>query len=108
VVIDAAGKPASINAAIASARHAGRIVIVGIPSQAETSIHLWEAGHRELTITVQKRSNGNDHDALQLLMSGKIDPASFISHRFPMERGADAFKTMGAYADGVIKPVVEF
>ena len=108
VVIDAAGKPASINAGIASARHAGRIVIVGIPSQAETPVHLWEAGHRELTITVQKRSNGNDHDALQLLMSGKIDPASFISHRFPMERGADAFKTMGAYADGVIKPVVEF
>jgi L-iditol 2-dehydrogenase len=108
VVIDAAGKSASINAAIASARHGGRIVVVGIPSQAETALNLWEAGHRELVITVQKRSNGNDHDALQLLMSGKIDPKSFISHRFSMEQGGEAFKTMGAYADGVIKPVVEF
>lgn len=107
VVIDAAGKTASINASIASARHAGRIVIVGIPSQAETPVRLWEAMQRELTITVQKRSNGNDHDALALLASGKIDAASFVSHRFPIERGADAFKMMGAYADGIIKPVIE-
>ncbi len=108
VVIDAAGKPASINASIASARHGGRIVVVGIPSQAETSLNLWEAGHRELSITMQKRSNGNDHDALQLLMSGKIDPNTLITHRFPMEQGSEAFKTMGSYADGVIKPVIEF
>ncbi len=107
VVIDAAGKPASINAAIASARRAGRVVVVGIPSQAEVSLDVWGAMDKELTITGQKRSNGNDHDALQLLAAGKIDPATIVSHRFSMERGGEAFRTMGDYADGVIKPVVE-
>lgn len=107
VVIDAAGKTDSINAGIASARNAGRLVIVGIPSAEETPLRLWDAMQHELTITVQKRSNGNDHDALDLLCSGKIDASSIISHRFSMDRGGEAFETMGSYTDGVVKPVIE-
>lgn len=108
VVIDAAGKTASMNAGIASARNAGRMVVVGIPAEAESPLKLWDAMQRELTITVQKRSNGNDHDALELLTSGRLDANSIISHRFPMDRGGEAFETMGAYADGIVKPVIEF
>lgn len=107
VVFDAAGKTASINAAIASARNAGRVVIIGIPSQEESPVKLWDAMSRELTITVQKRSNGNDHDALELLAAGKIDPSSIISHRFGLDRGDEAFRRMGEYSDGIVKPVIE-
>ncbi len=107
VIFDAAGKPASINASIESARHGGRIVIIGIPSQAETPLRLWEGLHREVTITVQKRNNGNDHAALELIEAGKIKPESILSHRFSLADGAKAFETMGAYADGVIKPLIE-
>ncbi len=107
VVFDAAGKPASINASILSARHGARIVIIGIPSQVETPVRLWDAMHREVTIRVQKRNNGNDHAALALIKAGKIKPDSILSHRFPLAEGGKAFEMMGAYADGVIKPLIE-
>ncbi len=107
VVFDAAGKPESINASIASARLGGRIVLIGIPSQAETPVALWTAMQAEVTLTIQKRNNGNDHAALELIEAGKIDPASIISHRFSLADGGKAFATMGDYADDVIKPLIE-
>ena len=107
VVFDAAGKAASINAAIQSIRPAGRIVIIGIPSQAETGVELWPALQAEASIIVQKRNNGNDHAALELIESGQIDPASILSNRYRLADGGKAFAAMGEYADGVIKPVIE-
>ena len=106
VIFDAAGKPASINASIRSARPGGRIVVIGIPSEPLTPVEFWPALHAEVTIKVQKRNNGNDHDALHLIEAGKITPEMILSHKFPLEDGARAFATMGAYSDGVIKPWV--
>jgi threonine dehydrogenase-like Zn-dependent dehydrogenase len=83
-------------------------VIVGIPAEQESPLKLWDAMQRELTITIQKRSNGNDHDALDLLAAGRLDANSIITHRFSLDRGAEAFETMGTYADGIVKPVIEF
>ena len=107
VIFDCAGKTESINAALESVRTGGRIVIIGIPSQAETPIRLWSGLHQEVTIKVQKRNNGNDHDALKLIETGKIDPASILSHSFPLAQGNKGFEMMGAYSDGVIKPWIE-
>lgn len=108
VVLDAAGKAASINAGIQSARAGGRMVVIGIPSQEDVAVNLWPALQAEVTVKVQKRNNGNDHAALELIEAGKIDPVrSIVSHRFALEDGAKAFETMGAYADDVIKPLVE-
>ncbi len=104
VVFDAAGKAASINASIRSVRPGGRIVVIGIPSEPLTPIEFWPALHAEATIKVQKRNNGNDHEALKLVAAGRITPEMILSHRFALEEGANAFKTMGAYADNVIKP----
>ena len=75
-----------------------------VASAPETAVDLWTALHREATLIVQKRNNGNDHEAFKLIRDGKIDPAAILSHRFPLDQGAKAFETMAAYADGVIKP----
>jgi L-iditol 2-dehydrogenase len=107
VVFDAAGKPESINASIHSVRAGGRIVLIGIPSTQTIALELWPAMHAEARFVVQHRSNCNDHAALELIEEGKIDPASILSHRFPLSEGHRAFATMGDYADGVIKPLIE-
>ncbi len=107
VVLDGAGKPDSIDAGIRCLRLGGRLVIVGIPSEQKVGIDLWRAMNKEATIIVQKRSNGNDHDAIDLLSRGLIPTETFVSHRFPLERGDQAFETVAAYADGVVKAVVE-
>ena len=108
VVIDAAGTADSINSAIACLRPGGRMVLVGIPSQSDIPVDFWTALDREARIHVQKRSNGNDHDALRLLERGLIRSDDIMSHRFPLERGQEAFETMAAYSDGVIKPLIEW
>ena len=108
VVIDAAGKSESINNAIACLRPGGRIVIVGIPSDPAVPLNMWTALDREARIHVQKRSNGNDHDALDLLKRGLVRSEDIISHRFPLEQGQEAFETMAGYREGVIKPLIEW
>ncbi|MCB1021229.1 MAG: alcohol dehydrogenase catalytic domain-containing protein [Acidobacteria bacterium] len=107
VIFDAAGKPASINASIRSARPGARIVVIGIPSEPLTAVEFWPALHAEVTIKVQKRNNGNDHEALHLIEAGKVTPEMILSHKFSLEDGGKAFATMGDYSDGVIKPWVE-
>ncbi len=108
VVIDAAGTAASINTALACLRPGGRMVLVGIPAEASVPLNLWTALEREARIHVQKRSNGNDHDALDLIRRGVINTGDIISHRFPIERGQEAFDMMAGYREGVIKPLIEW
>ncbi|MDE0623623.1 MAG: zinc-binding dehydrogenase [Bryobacterales bacterium] len=108
VVIDGAGKRESINNAIACLRPGGRMVVIGIPSEPAVPLDLWTALDREARIHVQKRSNGNDHDALDLLKRGLIRSEDIISHHFPLERGQEAFETMAEYREGVIKPLIQW
>ena len=108
VVFDAAGKPDSIHNALGCLRPGGRMVLIGIPSASPVPVDFWRAMAVEATIKVQRRSNGNDHDALDLLKRGAIRSDSIVSHRFPLEKGQEAFETMEAYRDGVIKPLIEW
>lgn len=108
VVIDAAGTAESVNNALACLRPGGRLVVVGIPATETVPLNFWRALDREARIYVQKRSNGNDHAALELLERGAIHAQDFISHRFPLDRGQEAFDTMAGYRDGVIKPLIEW
>ncbi len=108
VVVDAAGKSHSINNAISCLRPGGRMVVVGIPSDSRIPVDFWTALDREARIHVQKRSNANDHEALDMLQRGLISCAPFVSHRYPIERGQEAFETMAAYERGIIKPLIEW
>ena len=83
-------------------------MLVGIPSAASVPLALWTALDREARIHVQKRSNGNDHDAVDLIRGGAIVADDIISHRFPIEQGQEAFDMMAAYREGVIKPLIEW
>lgn len=107
VVIDAAGKADSLNNAMACARPAGRIVLIGIPSHEAIALHLWKAMGKELTVRFQKRSNGNDHDAVDMMRRGLISSDTIMTHWFSLADGHKAFELMESREDGVIKPVVE-
>ena len=108
VVIDAAGTAESINCAIQCLRPGGRLVVIGIPAEPVIPVEFWTALDREARIHVQKRSNGNDHDALEMLQRGVIRSHDIMSHRFSLERGQHAFEAMAEYRQGVIKPLIEW
>ena len=107
VVVDAAGEPESVRNSIASARNGARVAVIGIPSQQEIGVSFWEAMGKELTFFIQKRSNNNDHEAIEMLERGLIDTRAFVTHRFPFEQGDKAFQTVAEYADGVGKAAIE-
>jgi L-iditol 2-dehydrogenase len=107
LILDAAGKPDSLNPALRALRPGGRIVLIGIPSDALTEVDLHTAMHREATLYVLKRSNRNDHAAIHLIESGQIAAEKLVTHRFALDRADRAFATVAEYADGVAKAVVE-
>lgn len=107
LIIDAAGKPDSLNPALRAVRAGGRVVLIGIPSDTITGVDLHAAMHREAAIYTLKRSNHNDHAAIQLIESGKIAADKLVTHRFPLPHADRAFSTIADYADGVAKAVVE-
>ncbi len=107
VIFDAAGKPESINNGLESARAGARMVVIGIPSQQQAPVNFWRGLDREITIHVQKRSNGADHQAIEMLQRKLIDTSALLTHRFPLEDGAKAFEAVAHYSDGVAKAVVE-
>ncbi|MBI3698426.1 MAG: alcohol dehydrogenase catalytic domain-containing protein [Acidobacteria bacterium] len=107
LILDAAGKPDSLNPALRAVRPGGRIVLIGIPSDSITGVDLHAAMHREATLHALKRSNRNDHAAIELIESGKIPAAKLVTHLFALDHADRAFQTVAEYAGGVAKAVVE-
>jgi threonine dehydrogenase-like Zn-dependent dehydrogenase len=45
--------------------------------------------------------------AIRLAEAGRVDLRSLVSHRFPLKRAVEAFRLNAAYADQVVKVLVE-
>ena len=82
-------------------------MLIGIPSDSITGVDLHAAMHREATLHALKRSNRNDHAAIELIESGQIPAAKLVTHRFALDHADRAFQTVAEYAGGVAKAVVE-
>jgi L-iditol 2-dehydrogenase len=106
IVLDAAAALETINMSIAIARLGGRVVLIGIPSEADLNIDIQTAMAKELNIQTVKRSNHNAHGALELMESGRIGD-QIVTHRLPLEKTPEAFEMLAGYAGGVGKVVIE-
>jgi L-iditol 2-dehydrogenase len=106
VVLDAAAMTETINWGIRIARRGGTFVLVGLPTEVELNIDLHTAMNKEVPIKTVRRSRLNTDMALALIQARRISDA-LITHRFPLERTAEAFETLVEYADGVGKVIIE-
>jgi L-iditol 2-dehydrogenase len=105
IVIDAAAKRQTVDAAIAAARKGAEFVLVGIPSERNMPVDLHAAMAKELRVQTIFRANRNGHQAIDLLASGAI-PDHLITHRIPLEQTQAGFELLDAYADGAGKVVI--
>lgn len=105
VVLDAAGSPETINAAIAACRPTGPVVLIGIPSASLVTLDLVAAMGKELRIVTVKRSNHRGAAAIELLRGGRI-PETLITHTLPLEKTPEAFEMLAHYRDGVGKVLI--
>jgi L-iditol 2-dehydrogenase len=105
VVLEAAGSPETVNAAIRMAAMGGTVVQIGILSELHPKIDIHTAMAKELRLQTIKRSNHRAQEALKLL--DRI-PHTLITHSLPLEQTPQAFEMLTHYTGGVGKAVIEF
>ena len=107
VVIEAAWGEETVAHAMAMAKPAGRVVLVGISARGITSFPAAPARRKGLTIIVSRRMQAVYPRAIALVKQGIIDVRSLVTHRFPLERTAYAFSLVASLSDGVGKAMIE-
>jgi L-iditol 2-dehydrogenase len=105
VAIEAAGENAAVDAAVDAVRPGARVVLVGIPAEERTSFEAATARRKGLTLVLSRRMKHVYPRAIALVESGQVDLRSPVTHRFPLERGPEAF-TAAARREG-LKVLVE-
>jgi L-iditol 2-dehydrogenase len=91
VALEAAGENAAVDAAVDAVRPGARVVLAGIPAEERTSFVAATARRKGLTLALARRMKHTYPRAIRLVESGQVDLGSVVTHRFPLERGADAF-----------------
>ncbi len=107
VVIEVAWGGESVAQAAEMARSGGRVVLVGIPGDNQLAMKHSTARRKGLTVVLSRRMKHCYPRAICLAEQGRVDLPSLVSHRFPLQRVVEAFQLNTAYADKVVKVMVE-
>ncbi len=106
VAIEAAWADVSVNDAAEMARLGGRVVLVGIPGDDRLSLKHSTARRKGLTLRLCRRMKHVYPRAIRLAETRRIDLRGLVSHEFPLEQAAEAFRLNAAYADRVLKVMI--
>jgi L-iditol 2-dehydrogenase len=107
VAIEAAWCDASVDQAADVLVHGGRLVVVGIPEDDRLTLRHSVARRKGLTITMVRRMKHAYPRAIRLAESGAVRLTPLVSHRFPLQRAAEAFAQSAEYREGVVKTLVD-
>ncbi|MBL7201859.1 MAG: NAD(P)-dependent alcohol dehydrogenase [Anaerolineae bacterium] len=89
------------------ARRGGKLILAGIPREDVATYPAHAARRKGLTIKYVRRMKHTYSRAIPMVRDGLVDVASLVTHRFPLERAADAYELAASYKDGVMKAVIE-
>jgi L-iditol 2-dehydrogenase len=91
VVFECAGENAAVEDAVAAVRPGGRVILGGIPDDDRTAFQASVARRKGLTIKLVRRMKHTYPRAIRLVAEGLVDVRTLVTHRFPLERTAEAF-----------------
>jgi L-iditol 2-dehydrogenase len=92
VAFDAAGTPDAVDMAFAAVSVGGKVILAGIPDKDKTSFTASVARRKGLTIKLVRRMKHTYPRAIELVSKGLVDVRSLVTHRFPLEQSAEAFR----------------
>ncbi len=105
VVIDATGALSVLDLSLGLIRTGGTIFVYGMTAEAaQWPVAPYDIFRRELTIKGSFAQQFAFDRALSALRSGRVDPTGLITHRFPLDRYADALAAVSDSA--VVKSVI--
>jgi 2-desacetyl-2-hydroxyethyl bacteriochlorophyllide A dehydrogenase len=93
VVVEAAGSPGALGAALRLARGRGTVSVVGAHFEPDYPLDNHLMFERELTLrfSIGDAAGHRDH-LLGLISAGRLDPASVVSHRLALGEAAEAYR----------------
>ncbi len=107
VVFECCGKQEAVDQAVNLLKPGGKLMMVGIPEEDRISLAIDVARRKEISFHNVRRQNDCVQTALDLLESRRVNLDYMVTHRFPLERAAEAFDLVAGYRDGVIKAMIE-
>lgn len=93
VTFEVAGENDAVESAVASTRPGGKVMLVGIPADDRTGFAASVARRKGITLKLVRRMKNTYPRAIELVTKGLVDVRSLVTHTFPLERAADAFRT---------------
>lgn len=93
VVVEAAGTPGALDAALHLARGRGVVSVVGAHFEPDYPLDNALMFERELTLRFSiGDAAGHRAQLLDAIASGRLDPARVVTHRLPLEEAAEAYR----------------
>ena len=108
VVFEASGEQEAVNNAIKILKPGGKLVLVGIPPDAQFVFDMDLMRRKELTVINVRRQNHCVEEAIDLVISGAVQVSKMVTHEFTMEETPVAFDVVEGYKFGAIKAMINF
>jgi len=97
VAFELAGDDAAVEQAMALVRPGGRVVLGGIPGDDRTAFPASLARRKGLTVALVRRMKEDVYErGIRLVETGRVDVASLVTARFPLEKAPEAFRSAAA------------
>ena len=107
VVFEASGDQKAVNNALKIIKPGGKLVLVGIPPSAQYIFDMDLMRRKELTVINVRRQNHCVQEAIDLVVSGKVDVEKMVTHHFNLDESAKAFDIVEGYKDNAIKAMID-
>ena len=97
VVVEAAGVPAALDAALGLVRGRGVVSVVGAHFEPDYPLNNARMFEGELTLRFSMGDPAGDREALLAKMAtGAVDPTPAVTHRLPLSDAAEAYRMFDA------------
>lgn len=106
VGFDAAGTTRAVRDLLDALRPQGRAVLYGLHGAPMKEFPIDVVVLKDLVVYGALPDRTGWEELIALVASGRLDLASLITHRFPLESAAEAVRLLSAREDGVVKAVL--
>jgi L-iditol 2-dehydrogenase len=107
VVFECAGTKDSLRAMCEVAGPGAHVAVIGSNPQDDVVFSSGSARRKGLTLRFVRRSNNTLGECVRLVREGFLSPGDLVTHTFSAARTSQAFETVGAYAQGVLKALID-
>jgi threonine dehydrogenase-like Zn-dependent dehydrogenase len=112
-VIEAVGKQWPLDLASELTRERGKLIVAGYHQDGPRQVNMWLWNWRGIDVINAHERDSKIYvqglrDAVEAIASGRLDPSSLYTHRYPLEKLDEALNATRDRPDGFLKALVTF